>query len=502
MGPSVTDVLARAGMATRVVAGARRLSASVLDVRLSTDDPIPAGALLVASWAAARRDGALPLLGPMVQRAASLRASALLVVTGDRRVDPGDEICALAEHLALPLIWIDDRLTAARIADTLAQARSDLSGATADRRLILLEALSTILATGVDENTALVAVRMLPVVGVRLAMRPPGVASVLIDWSDAAIRPDHDAHHRVQYDIGVDVGGGELPGGVLEFTCTRPLTVDESSYAANLAALLGLWTRSRRRTAGPAVDRMHEDLLRAILGPDLSARESAIRRSRRLGVFPPRRAVVLVIEPFGHRLTAAGLNSLSRNVIHSVQLRDGKASVMVREGGILVVLAEDVELGPLVTDLVRRVGIPVCLGVSTTVASIDRLPGGYRQAQRATTLAQQLGRVNTMTRYTDLGFYRLLVLIPEHERTRFVSDVLGSLAGEGADQADLRRTLRVVGENRGNIKAAAERLFIHPNTLRQRIGKLSLVLGPFLDDADTYLDVYIALALHRLKDRE
>jgi len=60
----------------------------------------------------------------------------------------------------------------------------------------------------------------------------------------------------------------------------------------------------------------------------------------------------------------------------------------------------------------------------------------------------------------------------------------------------------VVGENRGNIKAAAERLFIHPNTLRQRIGKLSLVLGPFLDDADTYLDVYIALALHRLKDRE
>jgi hypothetical protein len=81
-----------------------------------------------------------------------------------------------------------------------------------------------------------------------------------------------------------------------------------------------------------------------------------------------------------------------------------------------------------------------------------------------------------MTSFADVA--PLALMSGSTELTRaWVIETLGSLAGDDAQHAMLRETLRVFLQENSSFVATAERLTLHKNTVRYRIGKAEESLG-------------------------
>jgi hypothetical protein len=123
-------------------------------------------------------------------------------------------------------------------------------------------------------------------------------------------------------------------------------------------------------------------------------------------------------------------------------------------------------------------------------ANAAELPRAYEQARTAVRIGRRLQGPGARATFNQLGAYRLLALVPDSTELRgYVTDVLGELAGDAGDAADLRHTLEVLIDAGGNVAEAARRLHFHYNTLRYRIEKLERMVGPFTANAALRLDL-------------
>ncbi len=142
------------------------------------------------------------------------------------------------------------------------------------------------------------------------------------------------------------------------------------------------------------------------------------------------------------------------------------------------------------------------VGVSRVVADVSQLATAYHQAWEAVRVGRRLAGAGSVSRFDDLGLYRLLSQVPDSEELRsFLADTLGPLAAaEGDIECDeLRRTLTVLLDTNLNVAQTARRLHFHYNTLRYRIGKLERLLGPFTTDARLRADLTVALYVWQMR---
>ena len=141
---------------------------------------------------------------------------------------------------------------------------------------------------------------------------------------------------------------------------------------------------------------------------------------------------------------------------------------------------------------------PFSVGVSRVASSIDELPTAYAQARRAVEVGRRIRGGGSTTFFDQLGVHRLIALIPDTpagsaELDAFVTDVLGPLAEQTTEAADLRETLQVLLDTNFNVAEAARLQFFHYNTMRYRVSKLERLLGPLSSDPHLRLDVAVAL---------
>ena len=139
-------------------------------------------------------------------------------------------------------------------------------------------------------------------------------------------------------------------------------------------------------------------------------------------------------------------------------------------------------------------------GVSRVIDSVADLPGAYDQARKAALVGQRTRGPGTVAHFDGLGVHRLLSLVSDTGELRsFAAEVLGPLAADQGDSADLRRTLQVLLDANCNVAEAARELHFHYNTLRYRIGKLEGMIGPFTTDPHLRLDVALALRVLQMR---
>jgi purine catabolism regulator len=137
---------------------------------------------------------------------------------------------------------------------------------------------------------------------------------------------------------------------------------------------------------------------------------------------------------------------------------------------------------------------PFSVGVSRPVDRLGGLPAAYNQARRAAAVGRRIAGGGSATWFDDLGLHRLIALVPDDEELHeFAEDVLGELASDTPEAADLRTTLQVLLDTNLNVAEAARLQFFHYNTMRYRVGKLERLLGPFTSDPHLRLNIAVAL---------
>jgi putative methionine-R-sulfoxide reductase with GAF domain len=123
-----------------------------------------------------------------------------------------------------------------------------------------------------------------------------------------------------------------------------------------------------------------------------------------------------------------------------------------------------------------------------------------REAADAARVARGLARGGGAFSYGELGAYKYLVHLPAEDapRDRYRDAVERLLDYDVRRHTHLVETLEEYLRTRTSIAATARALFIHPNTLRQRLGRIERLGGLNLD-SDDLLSLELALKLGRLR---
>jgi GAF domain-containing protein len=142
------------------------------------------------------------------------------------------------------------------------------------------------------------------------------------------------------------------------------------------------------------------------------------------------------------------------------------------------------------------------IGVSERRDTPTEASRAYREALDATTIGRALLGEGGAIAYSELGAYRYLVGIAADEapRDRMRAAVDELIAYDTRRRTALLDTLERYLAERRSVIESARALFIHPNTLRQRLARIEELTGVELDH-DDLLSLELAIKLARLHGR-
>lgn len=112
-------------------------------------------------------------------------------------------------------------------------------------------------------------------------------------------------------------------------------------------------------------------------------------------------------------------------------------------------------------------------------------------AEQAVRLGRALKGPGRVTAFGDLGPYCFVLGRPTAEIRSFCRTVLGPLADRA--QREELRTLEEFLRAHGSVNAVARALFLHRNTVRQRLKRIGELTGADLEDADQRVQLYLAV---------
>jgi GAF domain-containing protein len=215
-------------------------------------------------------------------------------------------------------------------------------------------------------------------------------------------------------------------------------------------------------------------------------------RAARLGCDLDRRWLVLAAAPLSDELERALAGAAPGSLFDR---RDDSMRAL-----LLIPAAGEARLLERIREAHSSLEEPVAIGVSNACQGAASFPAGFEEARHAllgTTVLQVASAVMT---YEELGPYKYLLRMPFDSGLR---DAHREAVGRIADydrqrQTALLRTLEEFLRRRGNISATAEALYVHPNTLRQRLRRIGEISGLDLRK-DDWLMVEIAVKLVKLE---
>lgn len=113
------------------------------------------------------------------------------------------------------------------------------------------------------------------------------------------------------------------------------------------------------------------------------------------------------------------------------------------------------------------------------------------QAEQAAVVGRTFNGGGHVTLFEDLGPLCFVLGRPESDIRESSERVLGPLADGEHDH--LVRTLEAFLRLHGSLNAVARELYLHRNTVRQRLRRIAMLTGADLGDADERLALQLAL---------
>jgi sugar diacid utilization regulator len=243
-------------------------------------------------------------------------------------------------------------------------------------------------------------------------------------------------------------------------------------------------------------DRVRRDLLDDLLAGRPPAPGPKLMAARDAGLHLPVPCVVIVAVPLTpsadeHLLRAVAL-ALSRAVGSALQ-----PLTVTRHDELIVIARVEREARDLVASLqavqqrLAAEGTTLAIGMSAVQSGLDRTAHAYAEAQAALERVRANGGVVALPILS--AFDCLTLFGRETARGRIPASVRQFVTEDLADGRVLTETLLEYVASDFNAKLTAERLFIHPNTARYRLGKIEERTGCNLRSVTDVLDLLIAV---------
>jgi DNA-binding PucR family transcriptional regulator len=144
-------------------------------------------------------------------------------------------------------------------------------------------------------------------------------------------------------------------------------------------------------------------------------------------------------------------------------------------------------------DRLRRDGLPLAVGVSTVADGVAELPRAYGEARAALECVADDGGVAALP---ELSAFQYLARRAEETASRLVDPQVREFLAEDRERGGmLVGTIRAFADADLNLRVAAERLQVHPNTAQYRLGKIEERTGRCPRHIDDLVDLLVAIAL-------
>lgn len=148
-----------------------------------------------------------------------------------------------------------------------------------------------------------------------------------------------------------------------------------------------------------------------------------------------------------------------------------------------------------------RQGVSSRLILGPDFDSLIRMTSIYNAMGQTAEIARRISATEVIEG-NELGVDEMLLFGEIEFRDRFVNRVAGDLLQyDRVHGTDLGNSLAAYFEYGCNIKEAADQLFVHPNTLRYRLGRAETLVPGMLDTGESRLNMQLALKLAGIEIR-
>jgi DNA-binding PucR family transcriptional regulator len=250
----------------------------------------------------------------------------------------------------------------------------------------------------------------------------------------------------------------------------------------------------QERSIADAEQRVRGELFDDLFASPQRDVEGLHRRALHLGLDLSRPHVVAVA-----RVAEPGRSAAAWRAARAVHGSDGMSG-QYRDDVVLLLAADDASAAArqVAAQLKDSLGAPVTVGAVGPGSGAPELAELYREAARCCDVLVSLGRTGEAAGSDDLGVYGLLLSAAgQDELRRFVQNSIGPVVDYDAQRrSDLVRTLLAYYGCGGNLTRTAQELYVHVNTLYQRLDRITSLLGERWRSGDGALQVHLALRLH------
>jgi hypothetical protein len=242
------------------------------------------------------------------------------------------------------------------------------------------------------------------------------------------------------------------------------------------------------------------DLLEHLLAGEMPTHGPLLATARAYGLGADAPMMVATAVPVGPHLDADVSHAASATIMLA-RLHEARTLVAVRQAEIVAVPALRSGTGPVavcdrlqeVQERLRREGLPLAMGISTVAAGVAELPRAYLEARAALDSVAGDGGVVALPR---LSPFEYLARRADDTARRLVDPRLRLfLHDDHARGGALTATIRAFADADLNLRAAAERLQVHPNTAQYRLHRIEERTGRNPRHIGDLLDLLVAITL-------
>jgi purine catabolism regulator len=298
--------------------------------------------------------------------------------------------------------------------------------------------------------------------------------------------------------------------GLLSLLIGSPTATAEERALASRGAAASAIVLAREHAAAVARQELELNVLDEILDGALRSEISLIQQARRLGhaLDQPHAALVSRIDSNTGGQPRASFDAMRNAVESSLARLDVVVLWRIRHNSIEIVwnpaqVSQGIDFPAALQQELSRHGRPgggalVSIGVGGIHAGTTGIRQSHQEAKQALTMSRRLYGSGHVTRFEDLGIYRLLFAARELPELRsFHDDALTALIDYDRQHgAELLRTLGAFFAGRCGPKETAAILGVHRNTVLYRLERIRELTGFDLDDADVRLRLQLAYSAH------